>query len=1274
MAFLIASPVQADPPSKLALEPVTLQLKWKPQFQFAGYYAALEQGFYEQEGLDVTIQPLASNRDIVSRVASGNIEYAVGGSGILAHYANGSSIKALAAIFQHDALIFMSKKSSGIISPYDVAGKRVMFDGTTGNDAPLRALLNTADISQDSFTMVGSDFSNQQLIDDRVDVMSAYITAQPFELEEQGIEVNIINPQSYGFDFYGDILYTSQLEIENNPGRAERFRRASLKGWQYALDNPEELIQLLKNKYGSHLSINALRYEADQTRKLILPDVIPLGYIEENKLRRVASIYAELGLAKPLDDRALEGFIFAGLVPLNLSDKEQIWLTEHPVIRVGVDRDFAPYEWIDEQGHYIGLAADYMRLLEMKLGVRFEIIHDKPWHEIQAMAERGELDILSCINSTPLRAQFLNFSPVYVGNPLVIINANRNEHIGSLDRLSGKTVAVERGYFAHEKLVDHYPEINLTVVDSTAEALAQVSMGQVDAYVGDAVFADYTIKKLNLLNLQFAGKTNDISSYRVGVIKSHPELFSIINKALNSIDNEQRVEIENRWMGLNIGTGIAVSTVVKYSTVITLIALLFFIRHYRVTKEKTVLQKVKDELELYGRVFSEAHEGITITDANNIIVDINPKFCDITGYSRDEAIGANPSILSSGKQSPEFYKNMWVALDNDGYWSGEVWNRKKNGELYAELLTISALKNENGQIKHYVGLFSDITQNKRQQEKLHLMAHYDVLTQLPNRALFVDRFSQAIAHSKRKESLLAVCFLDLDNFKPVNDNYGHEVGDRLLMEVARRIKENIREEDTVSRQGGDEFALLLGDLETFEQCEQMLQRLHDSLSQPYLIDDLSINIGASSGITFYPLDNGDIDTLLRHADQAMYQAKLLGKNRYSLFNAEQDQQMINVHSRLQDIRQAFNRDEFCLFYQPKVNMKTGEVFGVEALIRWIHPEKGIIPPLEFLPVIENSDLEIEIGHWVIAEALKQIDEWFSKNISLEVSINISSHHLQSSTFFSQLENELDKYPAISSHYLQLEILESSALGDLNTVSNIIKACRDGLGVNIALDDFGTGYSSLTHLRNLPANTIKIDQSFIRDMLYDPSDYAIIDGVIGLAESFHREVIAEGVETTEHGLMLLLMGCHNAQGYGIARPMPADDVLAWLEAYVPNQAWLECGNKDRTVKENKIKLLNVMLDYWFTTFEQELLDEKLNAAQFTLLDYRKSHHYSWIMRARQELVFDENWINSLAEESEKIQKLANHLGSQHRAGLVRDTDLAGLQQAYKEVMAILEGYY
>jgi len=1254
------------------LESVTLQLKWKPQFQFAGYYAALEQGFYEAEGLDVTIRPLTSNRDIINQVASGDIEYAVGGSGVLAHYANGSPLKALAAIFQHDALIFIARQSSGIISPYEMAGKRVMFDGVTGDDASLSAMLSDANINKDSYLSVAPAYSSQQFIDGEIDVMSAYITDQPFALKEQGVNVNIINPQNYGIDFYGDILYTSEIEINNNPGRAARFRRASLKGWQYALDNSEEIIQLLKQKYNSDSSIDALRYEAEQTRKLILADVIALGSIEKRRLRRVADTYAKLGLARPLDDQLLDRFILGGSTPLMLTDAEQEWLNNHPVIRLGVDRDFAPYEWVDQQGNYTGLAAAYMQLLESRLGVRFEVTYDKPWHEIQAMAERGELDVLSCVNRTPLRDEFLNFTADYVSNPIVIVSANRNGYIGSLDKLSGKTVAVERGYFTHEKLADNYPKINLLLVDSTNEALESVSTGQADAYLGDAAFADYAIKKANLLNLQFAGQTADNSAYRVGVIKAHPELFSIINKALNSIDAQKRTEIERQWMGLQLETGIAVDTVAKIAAVLIFIIILIFARHYRLTKERNALHKVKDELQLYGRVFSEAHEGIIITDIKNMIIDVNPKFCDITGYSRDEVIGANPAMLSSGKQGPEFYQQMWDDLDNDGHWNGEVWNRKKNGELYAELLTVSVLKDKQNEIKYYVGLFSDITQNKRQQEKLQLMAHYDVLTKLPNRTLFVDRFSQAIAHSKRSNSLLAVCFLDLDNFKPVNDNYGHEVGDRLLIEVAQRIQATIREEDTVSRQGGDEFTLLLGDIDSYSQCEQMLTRIHYSLSQPYLIDDRTINIGASSGVTLYPFDDSDIDTLVRHADQSMYQSKLAGKNRYHLFNAEQDQEIIKSHIRLQEIQVALTNNEFCLYYQPKVNMKSGEVFGVEALIRWLHPEKGLIPPMEFLPIIENTDLEVEMGHWVVAEAVKQLHKWQQENIFLEVSVNISSHHLQSATFFSQLDSILEKYPKVASHYLQLEILESSALGDLQAVSSIIRTCKQVLGVNIALDDFGTGYSSLTHLRSLPANTIKIDQSFVRDMLDDPSDYAIIDGVIGLADSFNRAVIAEGVETIEHGLMLLLMGCQNAQGYVIARPMPAGEISTWLDDYAPNEEWIVCGNTKRTVKETKVKLLKVMLEYWFNNVKQVTLNLKEGNEKHVLMDYKKSHHGFWVERARQEHLFDESWLNSLAHEIETMHHLADVLNTKYHASQHGDVqgELEALEMANKKVMTIL----
>ncbi|RKZ89049.1 MAG: hypothetical protein DRQ39_01370 [Gammaproteobacteria bacterium] len=678
------------------------------------------------------------------------------------------------------------------------------------------------------------------------------------------------------------------------------------------------------------------------------------------------------------------------------------------------------------------------------------------------------------------------------------------------------------------------------------------------------------------------------------------------------------------------------------------------------------------QIQLSSRVFSATHEGITITDTNRLIIDVNPAFCDITGYSRDEVIGQNPSILSSGKQSPEFYAQMWRDINEHDHWQGEVWNRKKNGEIYAELLTISTLKDKDETVINYVGVFTDITQSKQQQEKLNLMAHYDVLTGLPNRALFVDRFHQAIAHSKRTESQLAICFLDLDNFKPINDNYGHEVGDQLLIEVAERITANIREEDTVSRQGGDEFAILLSDIEFSIQCEQTLERIHHALAQPYLIDDYPHNITASSGITLYPGDNGDIDILLRHADQAMYQAKLAGKHRYQLFNPQHDQQIVQKHHRLSEIEQALTNNEFQLYYQPKVNMRSGDVFGAEALIRWIHPEQGLIPPLEFLPILEGTELEVNIGDWVIEQALIQLENWQQQGIKLEVSVNIASYHLQSENFFSKLDAILERHSTVDSKCLQLEILESSALSDLHTISRIIKACQETLGVHIALDDFGTGYSSLTHLRSLSADTIKIDQTFIRDMLDDPSDYAIVDGVIGLADSFSRNAIAEGVETIEHGLMLLLMGCENAQGYGIARPMPANELPRWLSDYTPNQEWQQCGNKHRTTKENRVKLFRLVSDQWQNYFVSNIQSEPTDTEHWPIMGGKHCHCGHWLKRAQQERLFEQKCLDNLNKAHDKIHIIVNDLLLKYQSGDIdtaRD-GLSKLQKSFDEMNNIL----
>lgn len=684
-------------------------------------------------------------------------------------------------------------------------------------------------------------------------------------------------------------------------------------------------------------------------------------------------------------------------------------------------------------------------------------------------------------------------------------------------------------------------------------------------------------------------------------------------------------------------------------------------------------KRATEKLRLLGRIFSSTQDAIAITDADQNIIDVNPAFSAITGYSREEVIGQSHQILSSDKQPPEFYSQMWQKIQEQGYWQGEIWNRKKSGEVYAELLTISELKNINGNITNFVGIFSDITRGKQQQEELKLLAHYDVLTKLPNRILFTDRFQQAVAHSKRNQELLAVCFLDLDDFKPINDNFGHEVGDQLLVEVAHRITECIREEDTVARLGGDEFSLLLGNIVSLEHSQQTIERVHQSLAKPYNINGISHQVTASSGITLYPLDEGDVDTLLRHADQAMYLAKQAGRNCYQLFNVEQEQEATYKNHRLAEIEQALANKEFCLYYQPKVNIVTGEVFGVEALIRWNHPKKGLIPPLEFLPVVDGTDIDIQIGEWVTNEALAQLKLWHQKGVKLSVSINISARHLLSDTFVTHLEDALDKYPMVSSKSLQLEILENSVLADVNAITSIIKVCQRTLGVSFALDDFGTGYSSLTHLRNLPAGTVKIDQSFIRDMLDDPSDYAIVEGVIGLANSFNRDVIAEGVETTTHGLMLLLMGCYQAQGYGIAKPMPVGELANWMSNYRPNQEWQVCGNKKRSKKERERKLFRLATTQWHNKLIENIMSGIDTPNDWPILDYKQCPCGSWLKRAKRAQLFDIKGLKLIEQAHGKVHEIANTLFIKYQDGQHDEAQngLIKLQTAFDEMTAALQ---
>lgn len=664
----------------------------------------------------------------------------------------------------------------------------------------------------------------------------------------------------------------------------------------------------------------------------------------------------------------------------------------------------------------------------------------------------------------------------------------------------------------------------------------------------------------------------------------------------------------------------------------------------------TARKTSETRLKLAASVFTHAQEGIMITDPHGTIVDVNETFTRITGYSRAEALQHNARILSSGRQGPEFYAALWRDLSLKGHWQGEIWNRRKDGTLYAEMLNIAAVRNEAGQICHYVALFSDITTIKEHQSQLERIAHYDALTGMPNRVLLADRLQQAIARTRRDSKLMALVYLDLDGFKEVNDTHGHETGDELLIAISQRLKDTLRAGDTLARLGGDEFVVVLTDLDGMEECKLVLERLLRAAAASIPIKGVALQLSASLGVTLFPHDGSDADTLLRHADQAMYQAKQGGKNRYHLFDPERDRQAKTHWESISRLTQALEQREFELFYQPKVHMRSGQVMGAEALLRWRHPERGLVAPGEFLPMIEGTDLIAQIGDWVMDTALAQMSQWQQAGLKMPVSVNIAAHHLQKEDFLPRLLEKLARHPDIPPTWLELEVLETAALEGIAHISRVIEGCR-ALGVDFSLDDFGTGYSSLTYLKRLPAGVLKIDQSFVRDMLWDTEDLAIVEGVIGLAAAFRRSAIAEGVESAAHGALLLRLGCELGQGYGIARPMPADQVLDWVRTWQPEQSWQAPHNAPLSRDDMATAYAEVDLRHWCRALEHHLLGAIPAPPPLASPECHFGQWYAGAGRARYQ---EQALFAPLGELHEQLHQLGNRLVAEKAAG--RETDL------------------
>ncbi|HJV61167.1 MAG TPA: EAL domain-containing protein [Albitalea sp.] len=575
---------------------------------------------------------------------------------------------------------------------------------------------------------------------------------------------------------------------------------------------------------------------------------------------------------------------------------------------------------------------------------------------------------------------------------------------------------------------------------------------------------------------------------------------------------------------------------------------------------------VQERYQLSSKLFQHLHEGLLITDAAQRVLDVNPTYTTITGYSREEMIGTVPALMRpapTGSAAERQQAVMRDSLNNTGSWRGEVADRRRNGDTGTFQVTISAVKGPNGQIRFYALAIADVTQAQAQRAMLERQAHTDELTGLPNRPRLAQMLREAMRASEREGFLLTICYLDLDHFKPVNDRFGHEAGDRLLVDLAERLRRSLRHwasgDDAVARLGGDEFVLLLRTA-TLEEGRHAVERVMRNVSQPYGLGVGAgpITITASIGATVYPIDKADADTLLRHADHAMYGAKQAGRNGYLFFDAENDRRTEQHFEALGRVQDALDADQFVLFYQPKVDMRLGRVLGVEALLRWKHPVHGVIAPAQFLPLIEHTGLSARLGDWVLQQGIDQLAKWQRMGLDMTVSINVSARHLQEPLFAKRLAGLLARHTTPVGQRLIIEVLETAALADVDYTCSLMQECRE-LGVRFALDDFGTGYSTFTYLKRLPLDFLKIDRSFVHNMLTDRQDMAIVEGVIGLSETFGCKVVAEGVESADQATRLIEIGCDIGQGNGIAKAMPMAEVYPWVRDYrnpFPAPHWAE----------------------------------------------------------------------------------------------------------------------
>ncbi|MES2321351.1 MAG: EAL domain-containing protein [Pseudomonadota bacterium] len=896
-----------------ALEKVHLQLKHTHQFQFAGYYAALEKGYYRDAGLDVRISEGKDGGEPERRVIDGTADYGVGSASVLLARLAGKPLVVLGVIFQHSPYVLLVRQRSSAPDLKDIKGKRVMIGSLTEELTQadeLVAYLKKEGIPLSSLIRVEHTFNPDDLVKGKVDVMSAFVTNEPDYLDRVGFQYDVYSPRAAGIDFYGDLLFTTEKEIADHPKRVRAFRAASMKGWSYAMSHPEEIADLILAKYTRRNDRQHLLFEARTMVPLVQPVLVEIGYMNPDRWRHIADIYADLGMLPR--GASFDGFLY------------------------NADSGAGTMTWL-----YRVLAA-----------------------------------------------------------ATVLLFGGGAVHVSLLARERRR--------------------------------------------------AEETIRKGEL----------------------------------------------------------------RFRT-----------------------------------MFEEAPMGIALIDpASGQFKDINPRYAQITGRSLDEIKRGNwTDIIHPDDLSGE--SGLVAELTAGGIPGFKTTKRlmRPDGSLVWIEMSMAAIDNAaNGQPLHLC-MIEDVTEKKKSEAMIWQQANFDNLTQLPNRRMFHDRLEHDIMKCRRDDLRIAILFIDLDHFKEVNDTLGHHQGDVLLVDAARRIRSCVRESDTVARLGGDEFTVILSELGEVNAVDTIAQKILDVLQAPFQLGQEQAFVSASIGITLYPDDARDIDDLLKHADQAMYAAKGAGRNRFSYFTPALQVAALNRMRLTNDLRVALKGDQFRVYFQPIVHLKTGRIHKAEALIRWQHPQRGLVSPLEFIPLAEASGLILDIGEWVFKESARWANRWRNEHDPrFQVSVNQSPLEFQREG--KGYEGWFEHLRAISLEgtAVVVEITEGLLLDASTGVTDKLLQLRDA-GIQVALDDFGTGYSSLSYLKKFDIDYLKIDRSFTRNLAPDSSDMALSEAIIVMAHKLDLRVIAEGVETAEQRDLLLAAGCDYGQGYLFARPMTGDEFDALLRS-------------------------------------------------------------------------------------------------------------------------------